>query len=470
MQVTRALHLKNFMAHSEAPETELKKLESDWKEVEAEFAAPASPRSRVATAVRALRHRNFQLFFAGQMISLIGTWMQTVAQSWLVYRLTGSTLLLGTVGFASQFPVFLVAPIGGVVADRADRHRVVIYTQIASMVLASILAVLTLTNRIQIWEIMVLAASLGIVNAFDIPTRQAFLMDMVGREDLMNAIALNSSMFNGARIIGPAIAGILVAWVGEGWCFFGNAVSYIAVIAGLLLMKLSPRVKQVVEASPLEHILEGFRFAAKATPIRAILLLLGLVSLVGMPYSVLMPVFAREILHGGARELGWLMGATGIGALLGALSLAARVGVKGLGRLIAICAGGFGVSLIAFSASKMFGLSLILLLPVGFTMMVQMASTNTLLQSMVPDQMRGRVVALYTMMFMGVAPFGAFFAGAVAHRLGAPWTVAIGGVACIAGAVAFGMVLPTFRKQARELVLAQGMVGGAPAQEMTRQG
>jgi MFS family permease len=458
------------MTQVDGADTETKVLEADLAEMKQDFTAPGSPRSRVATAVRALRHRNFQLFFAGQMISLVGTWMQTVAQSWLVYRLTGSTLLLGTVGFASQFPVFLVAPLGGVVADRSNRHRVVIYTQAASMALAFILAVLTLTNRIQVWQIMVLAAGLGIVNAFDIPTRQAFLMDMVGREDLMNAIALNSSMFNGARIIGPAVAGIVVAWVGEGWCFFGNAVSYIAVIAGLLMMKITHPVNLAAEGSPLEHILEGFRFAAKAAPIRAILLLLGVVSLVGMPYSVLMPVFASEILHGGARELGWLMGATGVGALLGALSLAARVGVKGLGRLIAVCAGGFGLSLIAFSASKLFWLSLILLLPVGFTMMVQMASTNTLLQSMVPDQMRGRVVALYTMMFMGVAPFGAFFAGAVAHRLGAPWTVAIGGVVCIAGAVAFGMVLPTFRAQAHEMVLAQGMVGGAPAEEMTRQG
>jgi len=458
------------MAEVDDAGSELKALEADLAEVKQEFTTPASPRSRVAMAVRALRHRNFQLFFAGQLISLIGTWMQTVAQSWLVYRITGSTLLLGTVGFASQFPVFLVAPLGGVVADRANRQRVVIGTQVASMVLAFVLAALTLTNRIQVWEIMVLAAGLGIVNAFDIPARQAFLMDMVGREDLMNAIALNSSMFNGARVIGPAIAGVVVAWVGEGWCFFGNAVSYIAVIAGLLMMKITHPVKLAAEGSPLEHILEGFRFAANATPIRAILLLLGLVSLVGMPYSVLMPVFAKEILHGGARELGWLMGATGIGALFGALTLAARAGLKGLGRVIALCAGGFGVSLIAFAASKVFWLSLILLLPVGFTMMVQMASTNTLLQSMVPDRMRGRVVALYTMMFMGVAPFGAFFAGAIAHHLGAPWTVAIGGVACIAGAAAFGMILPTFRAQAREMLLAQGMVGGAPAEEITARG
>jgi MFS family permease len=458
------------MASSEVSGAEPNALEKEIQEVKQEFTGPASPRSRFAIAVRALRHRNFQLFFTGQMISLVGTWMQTVAQSWLVYRITGSTLLLGTVGFASQIPVFLIAPLGGAIADRANRHRVVIATQTASMVLAFVLAVLTLTHRIQVWQIMVLAAGLGIVNAFDIPARQAFLMDMVGREDLLNAIALNSSMFNGARIIGPAVAGIVVAWVGEGWCFFANAVSYIAVIAGLLMMKITHPVNLANEVSPLEHILEGFRFAAKAAPIRAILLLLGLVSLVGMPYSVLMPVFAKEILGGGARELGWLMGATGVGALLGALTLAARVGLKGLSKIIALCAGGFGVSVIAFSFSRIFWLSLILLVPVGFTMMVQMASSNTLLQSMVPSQMRGRVVALYTMMFMGVAPFGAFFAGALAHRIGAPWTVALGGLACIAGASAFGMVLPSIRGQARELVLAQGMVSGAPAEEITRQG
>ena len=459
-----------FMAESDVPDSGLKKIYSELQEEKTDFAVPASPRSRVATAVRALRHRNFQLFFAGQMISLIGTWMQTVAQSWLVYRMTGSTLLLGTVGFASQIPVFLVAPVGGIVADRVNRHRVVIATQTSSMILAFVLAFLTLSNRIQVWEIMVLAAGLGIVNAFDIPARQAFLMDMVGREDLMNAIALNSSMFNGARIVGPAIAGILVAWVGEGWCFFVNAVSYIAVIAGLLLMRIVHPANLSHQGSPIENILEGFRFVRDAAPIRSILLLLGLVSFVGMPYSVLMPVFASQILHGGARELGILMGATGVGALLGALSLAAKVGVRGLGRVIAICAGGFGASLMLFSFSRIFWLSVVLLVPVGFTMMVQMASSNTLLQSMLPDQMRGRVIAVYSMMFMGMAPFGAFFAGAIAHRIGAPWTVAIGGVACIAGAIAFGMHLPKFRGQARELVLAQGMTGGSPAEEMTSRG
>src|SRR5208283_4231339 len=254
----------------EEPERET--LRSVLEEEKQEFARPASGRSRLALAVRALQHRNFQLFFAGQLISLIGTWMQTVAQSWLVYRLTGSALLLGTVGFASQIPVFILAPVGGIVADRLNRQRVVIGTQTASMILAAILAALTLTHRIQVWQIMVLAAGLGTVNAFDIPARQAFLMDMVGREDLMNAIALNSSMFNGARILGPAVAGIVVAWVGEGWCFFANAVSYIAVIAGLLMMKIERPVNLANLGSPIEHILEGFRFVVRAAPIRAILL------------------------------------------------------------------------------------------------------------------------------------------------------------------------------------------------------
>jgi MFS family permease len=440
------------------------------EEEKQEFARPASRRSRLALAVRALRHRNFQLFFAGQLISLIGTWMQTVAQSWLVYRLTGSALLLGTVGFASQIPVFIMAPVGGIVADRHNRQRVVIATQAVSMILAAILAVLTLRGREQVWQIMVLAAGLGVVNAFDIPARQAFLIDMVGREDLLNAIALNSSMFNGARIIGPAIAGILVASIGEGWCFFANAVSYIAVIIGLLLMRIKHPANLANQGSPLENIIEGFAFARNTGPIRAILLLLGLVSFVGMPYAVLMPVFADQILHGGARGLGILMGATGVGALLGAASLAARVGVKGLGKIIAICAGGFGVSLILFSFSKIFWLSTVLLLPVGFSMMVQMASSNTLIQSMTPDRLRGRIMAVYSMMFMGLAPFGALSAGAIAHHLGAPWTVALGGVACIAGAVIFGMHLPSIRGRARELVLEQGMTAGVPAQGTTSTG
>src|SRR5437868_11619648 len=301
--------------------------------------------------MRALKHRNFQLFFSGQLISLTGTWMQTVAQSWLVYRLTGSSLLLGSVGFASQFPVFLMAPVGGMVADRMNRHRVVIATQVASMLLALILAALTLTHTVQVWHIFVLASLLGVVNAFDIPGRQSFLVDMVGKEDLMNAIALNSSMFNGARVVGPAVAGILVAKIGEGWCFFANGVGYIAVIIGLLMMRIERPKRGGSKASPLEDIVEGFRFVRNTAPIRAILLLLGLVSLVGMPYTVLMPVFADRILHGGARGLGILMGSTGVGAPLGALTLALRAGIKGLGRWVAVGCAGFGVTLFLFSFS-----------------------------------------------------------------------------------------------------------------------
>jgi MFS family permease len=284
--------------------------------LEADVPEAATPRSsRWQVALRALRHRNFQLFFSGQLISLIGTWMQSVAQSWLVYRLTGSALLLGSVGFASQVPVFLFSPLGGIAADRINRRYIVITTQIAAMLLALILAALTLLGKVQVWHVFVLASLLGVVNAFDIPGRQSFLVEMVGRDDLMNAIALNSSMFNGARVIGPAIAGILVAKFGEGWCFFGNGVSYIAVIVGLLLMRVQAPVRAAM-ASPLEHMMEGFRFVNETAPIRALLLLLGLVSLVGMPYVVLMPIFADQILHGGARGLGILMGATGVGALL----------------------------------------------------------------------------------------------------------------------------------------------------------
>lgn len=392
--------------------------------------------------------------------------MQNVAQAWLVYRLTGSSLLLGSVAFAGQIPVLLTSPVGGIVADRYNRHRVVIGTQTSSMILAFVFAALTLTNRITVPEIFVLAILRGIVSAFDIPGRQAFLVEMVGKEDLMNAIALNSSMFNGARIIGPAIAGIVVAKIGEGWCFFSDAVSYIAVIVGLLMMHVTRRERRPM-GSPMEHIIEGFRFVRHTAPIRALLLLLGLVSLVAMPYTVLMPVFADRILHGGARGLGILMGATGVGALLGALTLATRTGVHGLGRWITVSCAGFAVSLIAFSVSQNFWLSTGLLVPVGFCMMLQMSSSNTLIQAMVPDHLRGRVMSVYSMMFMGMAPWGALVAGAVADRLGAPIAVSAGAVMALGGAAIFGLRLPALRVEARRLIVAQGMVGGEPAQEMT---
>jgi len=425
---------------------------------------------RIPGMLRALRHRNFQLFFSGQMISLVGTWMQTIAQSWLVYRLTGSSLLLGVVGFAGQIPVFLLAPVGGVAADKWNRHRVVIGTQASSMILAFILATLTLLHIVRVWEIVVLASLLGAVNSFDIPARQSLLIDMVGREDLMNAIALNSSMFNGARVIGPAIAGILVAWIGEGWCFFANAVSYIAVIAGLLMMKLGPLRQMITEASPFEHIAEGFRFVRRTKPILALILLVGLVSLVAVPYSVLMPIFADRILHGGSRGLGILMGTTGIGALLGALTLAVRRGVHGLGRWVGFSAMSFGVSLILFSFSRWFWLSMILLVPVGYSVMLQMSSTNTLIQAMVPDEFRGRAMAAYTMMFMGMAPMGSLFAGAMAARIGAPWTVAVGGMGAVIGSIAYLRKLPALRLEARQLLVAQGIGGSESVKEMTARG
>jgi MFS family permease len=392
--------------------------------------------------------------------------MQTVAQSWLVYRLTGSSVMLGTVAFAGQIPVFLLAPLGGSIADRHNRHRIVVATQVSSMGLALLLALLTLAHRIQVWHIALLGALLGVVNSFDIPARQSFLVEMVGKEDLMNAIALNSSMFNGARVIGPAVAGVLVATLGEGWCFLLNAVSYVAVIAGLLAMRLDPRPAPDRNASPLESVVEGFRYVRRTGPIRLLLMLVGLVSLVGMPYTVLMPVFADAILHGGARGLGILMGATGVGALLGALTLANRAGLRGLGSWAGTAAAGFGASLILFSFSLWFWLSGFLLVATGFCMMLQMACTNTLLQSMVEDRLRGRVMALYSMMFMGMAPFGALFAGLAAGKLGAPATVAAGGAICLLGAVLFATRLPLLRGEARRLILAQQMIPGDPPEEM----
>jgi MFS family permease len=429
---------------------------------------------------RALRHRNFQLFISGQLISLIGTWMQTVAESLLVYRLTGSGLKLGFAAFASQIPVFLFAPIGGIVADRVNRKHVVIGTQIASMVLAFILAALTLTNRVQAWHVYVLAALLGVVNAFDIPGRQSFLVDMVGKEDLMNAIALNSSMFNGARVIGPAIAGILVARLGIGWCFFANGASYIAVITGLLLMKVQLPARASSEASPFEHIMEGFRFVNRTAPIRALMILLGIVSATAMPYVVLMPIFAERILHSGGQELasligshdlgavrlGLLMGAAGVGALLGALTLAMRSGVKGLGRWVARCCAGFGASLILFALSRWFWASVLLLVPAGYFVMLQMASSNTLIQVMVPDELRGRTMAIYSMMFMGMAPLGSLLGGTLADHFGAPAAVGIGGLAALLGAWWFGLQLPKIRIEAQQLIMAQAMTGGESAEEM----
>jgi MFS family permease len=419
--------------------------------------------------LRALRHSNFRLFFAGQLISLIGTWMQQVAQSWLIYRLTHSALLLGGIGFAGQIPVFILGPIGGHVADRFDRRRVLLITQSASMFLASVLAALTLSGRVREWHLFVLAALLGVVNAFDIPARQAFLVQLVEREDLINAIALNSSMFNGARIVGPAVAGLLVAAIGEGWCFFANAISYIAVIIGLMMIS-TPRFVAQAGRSVWANIAEGFRFVGKTAPVRALLLLIGAVSFTALPYTVLMPVFADKIFHSGARGLGILMGASGTGALLGSLLLATRSTVKGLGRWIAAACMIFGVALTAFALSRSFALSAALLVIAGGAMMVQMASSNTLIQSMVPDELRGRVMSVYTMMFMGMGPFGALLAGSIADRIGAPLTVAGGGVITVLAAIGFTLRLPSLRPVARELIIAQQAGGGEPVEQATATG
>ena len=415
-----------------------------------ELTGPGVPRF-----TRALRHRNYQLFFSGQLISLVGTWIQMVAESWLVYRLTGSAALLGVAGFASQIPVFVLATIGGTVADRGNRHRIMVITQTTSMVLPLILATLVFTGRVQVWHIFALAATLGVVNAFDVPARQSFVVEMVGKDDLVNAIALNSSIVNGARTIGPAVAGILLAAVGEGWCFLLNGLSYIAVITGLLLMKLPAREQTSRPPAALADTVEGFRFILRTTPVRDLLLMVGLVSFAGMPYAVLMPIFADSILRGGPRGLGLLMAAAGLGSLCGALILASRSSIRGLGRFVATAALVFGVALAMFAMSRVFWLSAVLLMVVGMSMIMQAASTNTLIQSMVPDALRGRVMAVYAMMFMGMSPMGALVEGALAQRIGAPYTVVIGGCVCVAGAIVFNIRLPALRVVARQLIDAQ---------------
>jgi MFS family permease len=415
-------------------------------------------RGRGGGMFRALRHRNFQLFFSGQIVSLVGTWMQTVAEAWLVYRLTGSSTLLGLLGFVSQFPIFLLSPLAGLAADRWPKQRVIIATQASSMTLAFTLAALTLTHHIKVWEIITLATLLGTVNAFDVPARQSFLIEMVGREDLLNAIALNSSMFNGARVAGPAVAGLLVAWIGEGWCFLLNGVSYLAVISGLFLMRIEKFHAVHDGAGPLEKLREGLRFVRQTLPIRALLILLGVVSFMALPFAVLMPIFADRILGGGASAYGTLMGAVGVGAMFGALAIAMRHQLRGLGNVVAYCAIGLGFSLILFSASRWYWMSWIVLVAVGFTMMMQFTATNTLIQAMVPDQLRGRVMSLYAMMFLGMTPLGSLLAGTIAEHIGAPITVAIGGAASVISGAVFFRKWPAMRIPARELVAAQGMM------------
>lgn len=393
--------------------------------------------SRLLLPLRPLSFRNYRLFFFGQLISLMGTWMQSVAQQWLVYRLTGSAALLGLVGFLGQIPMLLLTPFGGVLADRYFKRNIVTATQTLFMLLAFVFAFLTLTGHIRVWHILLLAFLFGVVNAADVPARQSLVPELIPRDMLVNAIALNSAMFNLARVVGPAIAGILVAAIGEGWCFFANAVSYIAVIAGLLMMDLPSATNESLQASPIEHLLEGFRFVTHTSPIREILMLLGLISVMGMSYTVLMPIFADRILHVGPKGFGILMAASGTGAFTGALVLAMKRGVSGLGRRVAFGAIGFGVCLILFSRSRNFGLSALLLALAGFCMVTQMASSNTLVQTLSPDELRGRVMSVYAMMFMGMAPFGSLLAGSLAHWFGATVAVSVGGVACIVGGLLF---------------------------------
>jgi len=385
--------------------------------------------------------------------------MQQVALSWLVYRMTNSAVLLGVVAFAAQGPTFVLAPIAGAIADRSNRHRLLVIIQTAMMLQALLLGFLVLSGRIEIWQIVVLSAVLGALSGFDIPVRQSFLVEMVeGKEDLSNAIALNSSMFNGARLVGPAIAGFAIALVGEGWCILINGLSYIAVLAALLAMKVRTHKRVVDEARVFTHIREGFVYAFSFDPIKAVLLLVAVVSLLGVPFSVLLPVFATDVLGGGAKSLGLLVSASGLGALCAALYLASRETVRGLSRVITFAALLFGVSLLVFSVSRVMWLSLIALVFAGFGMMLQMASSNTFLQTVVDDDKRGRVLSLYTMAYIGIAPIGSLLAGSVAQRIGAPATVAIGGIACVAAAGLFARQLPAFREQVRPIYRRMGII------------
>ena len=427
---------------------------------------PASSRD-YSHAWRALRHRNFRLFFGGQSISLIGTWMTRIATAWLVYRLTKSSLLLGTVSFAGQIPTFLLAPFAGVLVDRMNRRNVLVWTQVLAMVQSLALAALTLSRHITIHEILALSVFQGVINAFDMPGRQSFMVQMVeNRGDLSNAIAINSSMVNLARLVGPSLAGLVIAATNEGWCFLIDGVSYIAVIASLLLMRVHVDALKRSTASMLDQLKEGWTYVSNFAPIRTILLLFAVISLMGMPFVVLMPVFAAQVLHGGPHTLGFLMGAMGVGALISALALAARKSVRGLVRMIPLAALVFGVGLIGFGLSRVFWLSMIMVMIAGMGMMQCMAGSNTIIQTLVPEDKRGRVMSYYTMAFVGMAPFGSLLAGSLANAIGAPWTVIVNGAAVIAGAAWFWTQLPAVRRDIRPIYQEMGIL---PPREPTPQ-
>jgi MFS family permease len=421
-------------------------------------AAEPTP-SRFSHAWRALRHRNFRLFFTGQSISLIGTWMTRIATSWLVYRLTGSALLLGLVSFAGQIPTFLLAPFAGVLVDRIDRRKLLVWTQVLAGVQSLAMAALTLAKVITIHEVIALSALQGLINAFDMPGRQSFLVHMVDdKQDLSNAIALNSSMVNMARLVGPAIAGVVIGAVGEGYCFAIDGISYIAVVISLLMMRVPAATLKRATTSMLDQLQEGWTYVANFHPIRTILLLFALTSLMGMPFMVLMPIFASQIFHGGPHTLGYLMGASGVGALISAASLALRKSVKGLTTMIQISAAMFGIGLILFGLSRNFVLSLFLLLIVGFGMMQGLAASNTVIQTLAPEDKRGRVMSFYTMAFVGMAPFGSLLAGALAHRFGAPHAVIITGTCCLIGSAWFATQLKSVRAIMRPIYVEMGII------------
>lgn len=396
---------------------------------------------------RSFRYRNFRLFFSGQSLSLVGTWIQRIAVPWLVYDLTGSAFLLGAVGFAGQIPTMLITPFAGVLVDRWNRYRILLFTQILSMVQAFVLAILTLSGTLAIWHIFLLSIFLGCINAFDMPARQSFLVDMVDRkEDLGNAIALNSSIVNAARILGPSIAGMLIAFTGEGICFLINGISYLFVIASLLFMKVNPRRTKPGNKDLFGELKEGFAYVTGFLPMKTIILLLAVVSLAGMPYSVLMPVMASEVLGGTSSTFGFLMGASGAGAFAGAIVLASRKSSQGLQRLIPVATTLFGSGLIALSLSRLFPLSMFFMILTGMGMMLQMATSNTMLQTLTSDDKRGRVMSFYTLSFMGTAPFGSLMAGSFAKWIGAPHTILAGGIACLLGAFFFYRKLPRIEK------------------------
>jgi MFS family permease len=429
---------------------------------EATHARPDTGRASTGLAfmLRALDHRNYRLFFTGQSISLIGTWMTRIATSWLIYRLTNSALLLGVVGFVGQIPSFLLAPVAGVLVDRWNRHRLVVATQALAMAQALALAALTLTGVVKIWHVIALSAFQGVINAFDMPARQAFVVEIIERrEDLSNAIALNSVIVNSARLLGPALAGVIIAAIGEGWCFMLDGVSYLAVIASLLLMTLPRSVaEQIEEENLLRQFREGWNYIVRFKPIRNILSLLALLNLIGMPYTVLMPIYAKEIFGGGPYTFGWLMAASGVGALMGALFLAARKTVLGLGKFIPVMAGVFGAGLIAFSFSRELWLSLLLRVVTGLGFMAHLAISNTLLQTIVEEDKRGRVMSFYTVAVMGTMPFGSLLAGAMGARIGAPHTLLISGICCVVGALWFARTLPTMRRDVRPIYVNMGIL------------